>query len=90
MIRRLLILSIHFFLTGFGGLEYCVSKGMRKFTYKPGSHYACRINCQHPAYRAIMVSLTENRGEASLASYLMCTAHESHLPLLVTGKIVLN
>jgi|GEM_PF-2073980 hypothetical protein len=90
MIRKLLILSIHFLLASFGALEYCVSKGMRKFRYKPGSHYSCPITYQHPAYQDIMITLTQSPQEACLTSYMLCTAHKSRLPLLISEKITLN
>jgi len=90
IMHKLVIISIHFLFSSFGALEYCVSKGMKRFKYKPGSHYSCRINYQHPAYQDIMISLTESHDDASLKSYMLCTAHESHLPLLITGKITLN
>ena len=89
-VHKLLIISIHFLLAGFGGLEYCISKKMRRFKCKPGSHYSARIPYDHPAYQNIMISLDESPREASLKSYMLCTAHKSHLPLLVTGKITLN
>jgi hypothetical protein len=88
--HRLLIISIHLLLAGFGAFEYCVSKGMRKFKYKSASHYSARIPYNHPAYQDIMISLTENRSEASLTSYTLCTSHGSRLPLLITGEITLN
>jgi hypothetical protein len=90
VMHKLLILSIHFLLAGFGGLEYCISKRMRRFKCKPGSHYSCRINYQHPAYQNIMISLDECPREASLTSYMLCTAHKSGRPLLISGKITLN
>lgn len=90
MIRKLLIISIHFLLASFGALEYCVSKGMRKIKYKPRSHYSARLPYGHPAYQDVMISLTESRGEAGLTSYTLCTAYGSRLPLLITGKITLN
>jgi hypothetical protein len=37
-----------------------------------------------------MISLAETREDASLTSYMLCTAHGSRLPLLITGKITLN
>lgn len=88
--RRLLILSIHFLLAGFGGLEYCLSRKMRRFKYKAGSHYSARIPYDHPAYQDIMISLDESPREASLTSCMLCTAHKSRIPLLITGKITLN
>ena len=90
IMHKLLIISIHFLLAGFGGLEYCISKKMRRFTYKPGSHYSARIPYDHPAYQQIMISLTESPQEASLTSYMLCTAHKSRVPLLISGKITLN
>jgi hypothetical protein len=88
--HKLLILSIHFFLAGFGGLEYCISKKMRRFKCKPGSHYSARIPFDHPAYQDIMISLDESPREASLTSCMLCTTHKSRIPLLVTGTITLN
>jgi len=90
MLRRLLIISIHYLLASVGAFEYCVSKGRRKFKYKSASHYSARIPYGHPAYQDIMISLTENRSEASLTSFTLCTSHGSRLPLLITGKITLN
>jgi hypothetical protein len=90
IMHKPVILSLHLLLASFGALECCVSKGMRRFKYKPGSHYSCRINCQHPAYQDIMISLTESRGDASLKSCMLCTAHGSRIPLLITGKTGLN
>jgi hypothetical protein len=87
---KLLILSIHFLLAGFGSLEYCFSKKMRRFKYKPGSHYSVRIPYNQPAYQDIMISLDESPREASITSHMLCTAHKSRLPLLVNGKITLN
>jgi hypothetical protein len=89
-VRRLLILSIHFLLASFGVLEYCISKKMRRFTFKPRSHYSARMPYDHPAYQDVMISLTENHGEASLASYMLCIACGNRLPLLISGKITLN
>ncbi len=88
--RKLLIISIHLLFSTAGALEYCVSKGMRKFKYKSGSHYSARLPYDHPAYQDVMISLAESHGEASVRSYMLCAAHGSRLPLLITGKITLN
>jgi len=88
--RRLLIISIHLLLAGFGVLEYFLSKGLRRFKYKPVSHYAARLPYAHPASQDIMISLAETREDASLKTYMLCTSHGSRIPLLITGKITLN
>ncbi len=88
--RKHLILIVHLLFSTVGVLEYCLSKGLRRFKYKPVSHYAARLPHAHPASQDIMISLAETREDASLKTYMLCTSHGSRLPLLITGKITLN
>jgi len=88
--RKHLILIVHLLFSTVGVLEYCLSKGLRKFKYRPMSHYAARLPYDHPASQEIMISLAESPQEATLTSYMLCTSHCSRLPLLITGEITLN
>jgi hypothetical protein len=88
--RKTLIILLHVMLSSFGHLEYCFSRGIRKFRFNLNSHYSCRINQRHPAYQDISISISKNLHEPRLTSHMLCKDLAKGIPNFVTGTLSLN
>ena len=88
--KKRFIVLIHVIFSTFGQLEYCLSKGIRKFRTNLDSHYSSRITCQHPAYHDVLISISRNSQEPHLNSYMLCKDLANGIPQYVTGTLSLN
>jgi len=88
--KKIFIVLIHMLFSTFGQLEYCFSKGIRKFRFNLDSHYSCRITYQHLAYHDVLISITKNPQEPHLNSYMLCKDLANGIPQYVTGTLSLN
>ena len=90
IMRKTLIILLHVMLSSFGHLEYCFSRGIRKFRFNLNSHYSCRINQRHPAYQDISISIRQNLHEPRLTSHMLYNNTLSKIPQYMTCTLSLN
>lgn len=90
MMKTFLIVFAHFMFSSFGMLEYCFSRGLRRFKGHLNYHYASRIQYKHPAYQDIAIYLQKTPKEPHCTSYMLCKNEATQGPQYVTWTISLN
>jgi len=88
--KRTLIIFLHVMLSSFGHLEYCFSRGIRKFRFNLDYHYSCRINQRHPAYQDVLISVTGYPQESHITSHMLYNNTLSKIPQYVACTLSLN
>ena len=76
--------------SSFGFLEYCFSKGIKRFRFNLAYHYDCRIPYQHPAYQDVSISITEHPREPRLTSHMLYNNTSTKIPQCMACTLSLN
>jgi len=88
--KKTFIIFMHLLFSTFGHLEYCFSRGIRKFRFNLNSHYSCRINYQHPAYKDVSISITKYPQESLITSHMLYNNTSTKIPQYMTCTLSLN
>jgi hypothetical protein len=88
--KKSIIILLHVLFSSFGLLEYCFSRGIRKFRFNLDYHYSCRINCQHPAYHDVLISIKKNSQEPHITSHMLYNNTPTKIPQYMTCTLSLN
>ena len=88
--KKTLIVLLHLMLSSAGYLEYCFSRGIRKFRFNLDYHYSCRIPCQHPAYQDVSIAITKHPHESRITSHMLYHNTSTNIPQCMACTLSLN
>lgn len=90
MMKKFLIVLAHFMFSSFGMLEYCFSRGVKRFKGHLNYHCASRMQYKHPAYQDIAISVQKTPKEPRCKSYMLCENEATRGLEYMTWTISLN
>jgi hypothetical protein len=88
--KKFIIILVHLLFSSFGVLEYCFSRGLKRFKCNLNYHYSSRIHYEHPAYQDVLISIKDIPQEPRMTSYMLCKSVATGIPQYVTWTIPLN
>ena len=88
--KKTLIVLLHLMLSSVGHLEYCFSKGIKRFRFNLAYHYSCRIPYQHPAYQDVSISITKHPQESHVTSHMLYNNTSTKIPQYMPYTLSLN
>lgn len=88
--KKMVVVLAHVLFSSFGMLEYCFSRGLKRFKGQLNYHYASRINYKHPACQGMTICLKKIPKEPRCTSYMLLENGARRGLQYVTWTISLN